>query len=93
MFMILLVKISKDSVFLNFSGSNPFPSISNIFWSILSNNIDNNSGLLPCIISVNKSKMDENKSYKNGLGLKLLFPLFSQFEIRIILVNKNRKKS
>ena len=68
--MILLVKISKDSVFLNLSGSNPFPSISTIFWSILSNNIDNNSGLLPCITSVNKSKMDENKSNKKGLGLK-----------------------
>ena len=84
---------SKDSFFLYFSASKSFPNISTIFSSILSNNIDNNSGLLPCIISINKSNIDENKSNKNGFGWKLLLLLFSQSEIKIIFVNKKRKKS
>ena len=62
------MKTSKDSFFLIFTGSKSSPKISTIFSSILSNNIDNNSGLLPCIISISKSNIDENKSYKNGLG-------------------------
>ena len=67
-FLIFTIKISKESIFLYLS---KFPPSSIIFITLSSkfiHKLDNKAGSPPCIISVNSSKIAENKSNKKGFS-------------------------